>query len=142
LLWTSMRRRRATVATPGEWQCKTGSVRWLAVAMGPTFFKCFLLVIIMIGNNYNITYIMHSVKEFSKVQTVSCQMERDRLSVITMLVVSQCISNARSVRRGERDSILRHWCYRFIIKGTVLLCDVFSSGSKTIKPVVDFLWSG
>jgi len=30
--------RRATVATPGEWQCKTGGVRRLAVANGPNFF--------------------------------------------------------------------------------------------------------
>ena len=34
-----MRRQRATVATPGEWQCKTGGVRQLAVANGPNIFK-------------------------------------------------------------------------------------------------------
>jgi len=42
LSWTSMRRRRATVATPGEWQSKTGGVRRLAVVNGPNIFQMLL----------------------------------------------------------------------------------------------------
>ena len=38
--------RRATVATPGEWQCKTGGVRRLAVANGPNIFQMLLVTII------------------------------------------------------------------------------------------------
>ena len=43
-LWTSMRRRRATVATPGELQCRTGGVRRLAVANGPNIFQMLLVL--------------------------------------------------------------------------------------------------
>ena len=43
LLWTSMRWRRAIVATPGRWQCKTGGVRRLAVANGPNIFQMLLV---------------------------------------------------------------------------------------------------
>jgi len=35
--------RRATVATPGEWQCKTSGVRQLAVANGRNIFQMLLV---------------------------------------------------------------------------------------------------
>jgi len=35
--------RRATVTTPGEWQCKTGGMRRLAVENGPNIFQMLLV---------------------------------------------------------------------------------------------------
>jgi len=37
--------RHATVATPGEWQCKTSGVRRLAVANGPNIFQMLVVLI-------------------------------------------------------------------------------------------------
>jgi len=47
-----MRRRRATVATPGEWQC---GVRRLAVANGPNIFQMLLVFFLALwGHSVNI----------------------------------------------------------------------------------------
>ena len=48
--------RRATVATPGEWQCKTGGVQRLAVANGPNIFQM-LLVCLIIGNRVKFQFL-------------------------------------------------------------------------------------
>ena len=45
--WTSMHRRRATVATSREWQCKIRACSGSQWRMVPTFFKCFLIVFVM-----------------------------------------------------------------------------------------------
>ena len=43
--------RRATAATPGEWQCKTGGVRRLAVANGPNIFQMLLVDIVKVDED-------------------------------------------------------------------------------------------
>ena len=67
LSWTSMRRRRATVATTGECQCKTGGVRRLAVANGPNIFQMLLVNI----NTYKCTTLglLHKLTGVWKCQT-------------------------------------------------------------------------
>jgi len=42
--------RRVTVATPGEWQCKTGGVWRLAVANGPNIFQMLLVYLKFISS--------------------------------------------------------------------------------------------
>jgi len=39
-----------SIATPGKWQCKTGGVRWLAVANGPKIFQMLLVYLTFISS--------------------------------------------------------------------------------------------
>ena len=67
--------RRATVATPGEWQCKIracGGSQW---RMSPTFFKCFLF-------EYSVDYITSISTKFL---IKGCAQGRSLLPTISLL---------------------------------------------------------
>ena len=62
-----MRRRSATVATPGEWQCKirTGGVRRLAVANGPNIFQMLLVIFYVFSVKFRTRWLGLSVPNSS-----------------------------------------------------------------------------
>ena len=69
-----MRRRRATVATLGEWQCKTGGVRWLAVANGPNIFQT-LLVIFQRSQRRHIAVRLYRMNAYTLTGGFACKLE-------------------------------------------------------------------
>ena len=66
-----MRRRRATVATPGECQYKTGGVRRLAVANGPNIFQ--MLLVPHANTLYLTQLIVYPPRLYESETILSCQ---------------------------------------------------------------------
>jgi len=63
---------RATVATPGEWQCKTGGVRRLAVANGSNIFQMLLVIFvsfIFVSSLYFVAYATNCYLKLSFLRT-------------------------------------------------------------------------
>ena len=64
LSWTSMRRRRATVATPGEWQCKTArSGEW---AQHFSNASCFFYL-----ENSQLTTLYSTIRSITEVRVIT-----------------------------------------------------------------------
>ena len=91
--------RRATVATPGEWQCKTGGVRRLAVANGPNIFQ-----MLLVNVSHQSTYFAAKYNEPLVLRTGGGGLE---LLTANLTFYTKCLGQWTTMNNAIKDNRLR-----------------------------------